>query len=113
VRAGDLYTADLGRLEVRGVEQRGRRPVVIVHSDDFSRIPNLAIVCPLTTRRRGVPNHVPILRDDLNGLQFDCFVMTEQVRAIDRRFLLAPIGAVGPAVLGRVLTILKDRLLAA
>jgi mRNA interferase MazF len=60
-----------------------------------------------------VPNHVPVLRDRTNGLRRDCFVMTEQMRAIDRRFLLAPIGAVLPAVRDRVLLILKDNLLAA
>ena len=87
--------------------------MIVVHSDQFVRIPNLALICPLTTRRRGVPNHVQVFRDRANGLQHDCFVMTEQVRAIDRRFLLAPIGAVGPAVLDRVLRILRDRLLAA
>jgi mRNA interferase MazF len=113
VRAGDLYVANLGRFGARGSEQGGTRPVVVVHGEQFGRIPSLALVCPLTVRRRGVPNHVPVLHDEVNGLRDDCFVMTEQIRAIDHRFLLAPIGAVGPAVLDRVLMILKDRLLAA
>jgi mRNA interferase MazF len=113
VRAGDLYVAELGVPGARGFEQGGVRPVVIVHSDEFAHIPHLALVCPMTTRRRGVPNHVPVLRDEVNNLRADCFIMTELVRAVDRRFLLAPIGAVGPAVLDRVLMILKDHLLAA
>jgi mRNA interferase MazF len=105
--------AELGPRGERGCEQGGVRPVMIVHSDEFRFVPNLALACPITTRRRDVPNHVALLRDETNGLHKDCFVMTEQVRAIDRRFLLAPIGAVGPAVLDRVLMILKDHLLAA
>jgi mRNA interferase MazF len=112
VRAGALYTADLGELHVRGAEQAGRRPVLIVHSHDFARIPNLALVCPLTTTNRGVPNHVLVRPDAHNGLRATCFVMTEQIRAIDLRFVHQHIGSVSRDVLAEVLTILTERLLA-
>ena len=113
MRVGDLYVADFGGLDVRGYEQAGTRPALIVHSDEFLRIPSLALVCPLTTRARGVPNHVPVVADDRNRLKSDCFVMTEQLRAIDRRFLLGYIGAVSPAVTHTVLAVIRSRLLAA
>jgi PemK-like, MazF-like toxin of type II toxin-antitoxin system len=72
-----------------------------------------ALVCPLTTRRRGVPNHVAVAPDAANGLPSECFVMTEQIRAVDRRFLVHHVGVVAPGVLRRVLGVVRDRLLAA
>jgi mRNA interferase MazF len=112
VKAGTLYVADLGAPAVRGVEQAGRRPVLVVHGDDFVRIPNLALVCPLTTTDRGVPNHVAVRPDAGNRLRAPCFVMTEQVRAVDTRFFLKQVGTVSHEVLAEVLTILTERLLA-
>jgi len=58
----------------------GRRPglvccvspglvVLIVHNQSFQRS----------------PNPVPIEPDDCNGLRGSCFVMTGQIRALDRR----------------------------
>ncbi|SNT65257.1 mRNA interferase MazF [Asanoa hainanensis] len=112
MRAGTLYIADLGERHIRGVEQVGRRPVLIVHSHDYARIPNLALICPLTSTNRGVPNHVPVVPDAENGLHTPCFVMTEQIRAIDLRYLHRHLGRVGKDVLAEVLTILTDRLIA-
>jgi mRNA interferase MazF len=112
VRTGELYVVDFGRPDVRGFEQAGTRPALIVHSDAFTRIPNLALVCPLTTRHRGVPNHVGVPADERTGLRSDCFVMTEQLRAVDRRFVLSRIGAAPRPVVNSVLSILRDRLLA-
>lgn len=112
MRPGELYLADLGPTHTRGFEQAGWRPVLVVHSEGFQRIPNLALICPLTRTDRGVPNHVPIEPDDYNGLRSSCFVMTEQIRAIDRRFVKTPLGLAPPAVTRHVLSILRDRLLA-
>jgi mRNA interferase MazF len=112
VRAGEVFIADLGEAGVRGAEQGGLRPVLVVHSHDFGRIPNLALICPLTTTARGVPNHIAVQPDADNGLAEASFVMTEQLRAIDRRFIRRHVGNIGPKVLTDVLTILTDRLLA-
>lgn len=112
MRTGDLFVADFGPPDVRGFEQAGIRPALVVHSAAFARIPNLALVCPLTTRARGVPNHVAIPADHQTQLRSDCFVMTEQVRAMDRRFLLSQVGVAPPPVVDAVLRVLRDRLLA-
>jgi mRNA interferase MazF len=112
VRAGELHVVDFGPAHVRGYEQAGTRPALVVHSADFLRIPNLALVCPLTTRARGVPNHVPIPADGQTGLRSDCFAMTEQVRAVDQRFVHGRIGSISPAALAAVLLLIRDRLLA-
>lgn len=113
MKTGEIHVVDLGRPDIRGYEQAGTRPALVVHSNAFMRIPNLALVCPLTTRHRGVPTHVPIAANDQTGLRSDCFVMTEQVRAVDRRFMLSQVGVAPGPVVDSVLTILRNRLLAA
>ncbi|MDG4823556.1 type II toxin-antitoxin system PemK/MazF family toxin [Asanoa sp. WMMD1127] len=112
MRAGAIYIADLGQARVRGAEQGGVRPVLVVHGHDYERIPNLALVCPFTTTHRGVPNHVSVAPNADNGLVARSFVMTEQVRAIDTRFIRQHVGSLAPSVLAEVLTILTGRLLA-
>jgi mRNA interferase MazF len=112
VRAGEIHVVDFGEPAIRGYEQAGTRPALVVHSEAFLRIPNLALVCPLTTRDRRVPNHVPVAADEQTRLRSNCFVMTEQVRAVDRRFVLGRVGVAPVPVVEQVLVILRDRLLA-
>jgi mRNA interferase MazF len=112
VRAGALYIADLGEPGARGAEQGGYRPVLVVHSHEYARIPNLALVCPLTTKDRGVPNHVAVAPDDRNGLAAKSFVMTEQIRVLDTQFVRQHVGNIDARLLGEVLTILTSRVIA-
>ena len=70
---------------VIGSEQAGHRPAVVVSSTDYlASIPNVVIVVPITTRDRGLPNHVR-LQGDLHLPGEASFAMTEQPRTIDRR----------------------------
>ncbi|SDQ35452.1 type II toxin-antitoxin system PemK/MazF family toxin [Quadrisphaera sp. DSM 44207] len=66
-----------------GHEQAGRRPVVVVASNDYlETVTTLAIVVPVTTVDRGWPNHVPLRGP--TGLRRPSWAMTEQPRTIDR-----------------------------
>jgi mRNA interferase MazF len=57
---GEIWFADLD--PVRGHEQGGPRPVLVITRDSYNRGPSgLIVVLPLTTTHRGVPIHVPIL----------------------------------------------------
>jgi len=111
MRAGDLYLVDFGQ-PVRGVEQANVRPALVIHSESYLRIPNLALVCPITRVARGVPNHVPLPPSRDAGLRDESFVMTEQIRAVDRRFVGKHLGAAPVDVTNTVLRIIRDRLIA-
>ena len=64
-----------------GHEQKGRRPAFVISKDLFNRSTGLAIVCPLTSKDRGFPFHVPIPKNSkLTG-----FIMVEQVKSVDFR----------------------------
>ena len=64
-----------------GHEQKGRRPALVISHDLFNRRTGLAIVCPITSRERGIPFHVELPA----GGPVSGFVMVEQVKAIDFR----------------------------
>lgn len=82
---------------VRGREQGGRRPVVIVSTQAYlDVVDTLAIVVPLTRTDRGWPNH-PALTG-IEGLD-PCFAMTEQPRTLSRERLGPGIGVVSPECL--------------
>ena len=102
---GEIWLADLD--PTRGREQRRTRPALVVSTDRFTHGPaELVIVLPLTKVGKGIPSHVPILRTE-SGLDYDSYVICEQVRCIARERLVRRIGrAPGPA-LARVATVLR------
>jgi len=90
-----------------GVEQAGRRPFVVVASNDYlEQVTHLALVVPVTTTHRSWPNHV--LLGGRTGLEGDSYAMTEQVRAISRRRIVKVAGAVDDATMRRIDVWLRD-----
>jgi mRNA interferase MazF len=63
-----------------GSEQRGRRPAIVLTTLSYHRKSRLAVVCPITSHRKGWPMEVP-LPDDLpvSGV-----VLVDHVKSIDR-----------------------------
>ena len=101
------HTLDPGRIvwadgdPVRGREQGGRRPFVVVSSSDQLELADtLMLVAPVTSARRNWANHVRVMGD--TGLQRDSWVMTEQVRVMSRERIFGYLGNVSPQCLGRV-----------
>lgn len=79
-RRGEVWLIDLD--PIRGREQAGRRPALVISADLFNQGPaGLAVVVPLTTSARGVPLHVPIVPPE-GGVKQQSFVVCEQVRSI-------------------------------
>jgi mRNA interferase MazF len=83
---GDIWYVDFSPQV--GREQAGIRPALVVSNDKFNAVGNdLHIVCPLTTRDRGLRYHVPM--DPIDGvLSRPSLIMCEQVKSQDmQRFL--------------------------
>lgn len=75
---GDIYWVELD--PVRGSEQTGRRPAVIVSGIEFNvRSPRI-IICPITSRMLDWPVVVPLPA----AMRTRGVVLCDQVRAIDR-----------------------------
>lgn len=83
---GDIWYVDFSPQV--GREQAGIRPALVVSNDMFNAVGNdLHIVCPLTTKDRGLRYHVPM--EPIEGvLPRPSLVMCEQVKSQDiQRFL--------------------------
>ncbi|MCR9121946.1 MAG: type II toxin-antitoxin system PemK/MazF family toxin [Phyllobacteriaceae bacterium] len=74
---GEIVLADLG--PVRGTEQDGVRPVVVVSVDSMNARSRRVIICPITSNR-------DVWRTKLalpDGMKTSGMVLTDQIRAID------------------------------
>lgn len=80
-----VIAADLD--PVRGSEQRGRRPVLIVSHEMFNQVMSTVTVLPLTsTQRRLYPGEV-FIRQEAAGQPLDSIVLAHQIRTISKERL--------------------------
>lgn len=86
---GDLYFADL--YPVRGSEQGGVRPVLVIQNDIGNHFSPTIIVAVLTGKKRSeILTHVSL--EAAFGLKKESTVMLEQLRTIDRERITGYIG---------------------
>ena len=92
---------------VRGREQGGHRPVLIVASPGYlEAVTTTVIALPITAVDRGWPNHVRA--EGATGLDRPSWIMTEQPRTLSRDRLTRVAGEVSPACLREVRMWLGD-----
>lgn len=82
IRRGDVFLADLD--PIRGSEQGGTRPVLVIQNDVGNHYSPTVIVAPITSelKKHNQPTHVA-LPPEL-GLPAESMVLLEQVRTIDK-----------------------------
>ncbi len=97
---GDVWLVSLN--PVRGREQAGTRPALIVAVDGLNRSPaDLVIVIPITSRKKGVRSHVPTTPPE-GGLRRESFIKCEDVRSISQERLARFLGRVSAGTMSEV-----------
>lgn len=94
-----VFKADLN--PVRGSEQSGARPVLVVSRESINRTLPVVGVCPLTSRkagRRAYPSEVVIPRGEA-GLELESLVLAHQIRTISKERLKKRLGALDDEML--------------
>lgn len=79
-----IFKANLN--PVRGSEQRGTRPVLIVSDEDFNRVMPVVTILPLTSLKPGrkiYPNEV-LLKRETAGISNESLILTHQIRTISK-----------------------------
>lgn len=105
LRQGDVVWAALA--PVRGREQGGHRPVLVVAGAGYLRaVTTLAVVVPVTTTDRGWPNHIELTGP--TGLDVRSWAMTEQIRTLSRDRLGRRAGSVDDVCLTAVQRWISD-----
>ncbi|NMG19674.1 type II toxin-antitoxin system PemK/MazF family toxin [Brasilonema bromeliae] len=104
IARGEVWLADLN--PVRGHEQAGKRPCLVISVDLFNQgASGLVVVLPITSKEKGIPFHVE-LNPPEGGLKVQSFVKCEDVRSISVDRLEKRWGTVSP----KTLTAVEDRL---
>ncbi len=92
VYRGDIFLANLN--PVKGSEQGGKRPVIIIQNDVGNRYSPTVIVAAVTSRflkKKSLPTHVSL---ESHVLEKNSQVLLEQIRTIDRCRLICKVGRV-------------------
>ncbi len=102
---GEVWLADLN--PIRGHEQAGRRPVLVVSVSPFNRGPSeLVIALPVTGTIRPIPSRIPIEPPE-GGLTKPSSIICEGIRSLSRERLVRRLGKVEPSTLSRAETALR------
>lgn len=73
----DIIFFDLN--PVKGHEQGGKRPAIVLSSNSFNKLTNMVIVCPITSNTKQFPSHYELQ----NTKKINGSVLCEHVRSID------------------------------
>ena len=101
-KQGDIIMLDLD--PVKGHEQSGHRPALVVSNADFNGASNLTWVCPITNTDRKKPMDIR-----LEGAQTTGYILCEHIRAVDltNRGYTVTGDTIGEEVLFRVTDIVQ------
>ncbi len=102
---GEVWDVDLD--PVRGHEQGGHRPALVLSVDRFNLSPaGLTVVAPFTRRDKGIRMHVRILPPE-GGLREVSYLKPEDIRGVSLERLGRRWGALSPALMAEVETRLR------
>lgn len=74
--AGDIVTINFDPQV--GREQAKRRPALVLTDQRYNRASGLAVVCPLTSKRKSYPFALPVTVDRIEGA-----ILVDQLKSID------------------------------
>jgi mRNA interferase MazF len=74
--AGDIVWLDFD--PQAGREQAKRRPALVLTERSYNRASGLAVVCPITSRRKPYPFALPIVLDEVEGA-----VLADHLKSVD------------------------------
>jgi mRNA interferase MazF len=102
---GEVWQVDLE--PIRGHEQGGRRPALVVSSDNLNHGPaGLVVLLPFTTVEKRIPLHVPVEPPEA-GLRRRSFVKIEDIRSVSIARLGRRLGTVSAQTMEAVETRLR------
>ena len=105
IKRGEIYYADLS--PVKGSEQGGVRPCLIIQNDVGNKFSPCTIVAIITTRTTKAKLPTQLWLPTSCGLPRNSMVECEQIRTIDKKRLGEKCGEVDPQTMQKVNECLK------
>ena len=90
MKQAEIWYADLN--PVKGSEQAGYRPVVIISGDLLNKYLQIVIACPLTTSIKNYKGNVVLKPSTENGLEKTSEILIFHIRSISKDRLVKRIG---------------------
>lgn len=102
----EIWYADLN--PVKGSEQQGLRPVVIISGNVVNKYLKVVIVCPLTTKIKNFKGNVVLQPNAENGLSQPSEILIFHVRSISKERLVKKKGKITQGELSQLKEGLND-----
>lgn len=98
---GDIVVAELE--PVKGSEQGGVRPVLIIQNNVLNKYSPTIIIAPITSKvyTKEYPTNV-IIKKDKSKLKFDSTILLNQIRTIDKKRITRKIDTLDNFSMGKV-----------
>lgn len=102
----EIWLANLN--PVRGSEQKGFRPVIILSGNLLNSMMPVIITCPLTTKIKEYKGNIVLIPDKTNGLSEISEAVIFQIRSVSKERLIKKIGQINQEQLHKLKQGLDD-----
>ncbi|HHN48515.1 MAG TPA: type II toxin-antitoxin system PemK/MazF family toxin [Bacteroidales bacterium] len=92
MKQNEIWTADLN--PIKGSEQQGIRPVVVISGNAMNSNLGISIACPLSSKIKNYAGCLVIQKGGLSGLETDSEIITFQVRTLSKERFIRKIGEI-------------------
>lgn len=101
IKRGDIVLINLE--PVKGSEQGGVRPCLIIQNDKGNKYSPLTIIAPLTSKKftKEFPTNVFVSRED-SGLDKDSTILLNQIKTIDKSRIIKKISSLNSFLMNKV-----------
>jgi mRNA interferase MazF len=106
MKQGEIWQVDLN--PVKGSEQAGNRPVVIISGNLMNTYLNVVIACPLTSKIKNYKGNVVLTPSKANGLQQISEILTFHIRSISKERFVKKIGTIQVSEVAQIHECLND-----
>jgi len=106
MKQGEIWYTDLN--PVKGSEQAGFRPVIIVSGNLLNQHANVVICIPLTTKIKNYHGNLVLDPSPTNGLSAKSEGLTLHVRSISKARLVQRLGNISKTELNQIHTCLNE-----
>jgi len=92
MKQAEIWYADLN--PIKGNEQAGYRPVVIISGNLLNKYMKIVIICPLTTKIKNYKGNLVLKPTKQNGLDNTSEILVFHVRSVSKNRLVKKIGKI-------------------
>jgi len=106
VKRGDIVLVNFE--PVKGSEQGGIRPSLIIQNDTYNKYSPTTIVAPITSKifKKEYPTNVLLSKDD-SELNKESTILLNQIKTIDKRRIIRKLGSLNLFLMNKINLVIK------